>query len=66
MRQVFIFYLNFKIVYEKIILQFNIVQNGKVAQLARAFGSYPRGREFESLPCYFLCYNDEKKFKDVF
>ena len=24
---------------------------GKVAQLARAFGSYPRGREFESLPC---------------
>lgn len=38
---------------------------GKVAQLARAFGSYPRGREFESLlankkdrnliPVFFIC-----------
>ena len=27
---------------------------GKVAQLVRAHGSYPWGREFESLPCYFL------------
>ena len=33
----------------------NWIENyGKVAQLARAFGSYPRGREFESLPCYFF------------
>ena len=32
----------------------NWIENyGKVAQLARAFGSYPRGREFESLPCYY-------------
>ena len=27
---------------------------GKVAQLVRAHGSYPWGREFESLPCYFF------------
>ena len=30
--------------------------NGAVAQLARAIGSYPIGREFESLRRYQICY----------
>ena len=34
------------------IKQYLLKGNGWVAQLARAFGSYPRGREFESLPSY--------------
>ena len=39
-------YLKFKIVCEIIFLQFDY---GWVAQLVRAFGSYPKGRQFESV-----------------
>ena len=44
-------YLQFKFIPDTIIMQFG---NGAVAQLARAIGSYPIGREFESLRRYHL------------